>query len=71
MIGARVCGWRGLVGTEAAQAGLAVALFGLLSMVLAALVLITSNPKLARSAAIQGVAPLIAVVLLILGLALS
>ena len=46
-------------------AGFAVALFALLSMVLAAVVLIASNPKLARSAAIQGVAPLIAAVLLI------
>lgn len=52
-----------------AQAGFAVAIFALLCMVLAAVVLITSNPKLARSAAIQGVAPLIAVVLLIAGAA--
>jgi putative membrane protein len=55
----------------ATQAGYAVAIFGLLCMVLAAVVLITSNPKLARSAAIQGVAPLIGVVLLVLGAALS
>ena len=55
----------------AAQAGFGIAIFGLLSMVLAAAVLITSNPKLARSAAIQGVAPLIGVVLLALGAALS
>lgn len=52
-----------------AQAGFAVAIFALLCMVLAALVLITSNPKLARSAAIQGVAPLIALVFLVLGIA--
>ena len=48
-------------------AGFGVALFTLGSMVLAAVVLIASNPKLARSALIQGLAPLIAVVLLIAG----
>ena len=51
------------------QAGYAVALFALLSMVLAAVVLITSNPKLARSALIQGAAPLLGLVFLILGIA--
>lgn len=51
------------------QAGYAVTIFALLSMVLAALVLITSNPKLARSALIQGVAPLLGLVFLILGIA--
>jgi putative membrane protein len=50
-------------------AGFGVALFALGSMVLAAVVLITSNPKLARSALIQGLAPLIAVGLLIAGAA--
>ena len=49
------------------QAGFALAIFALLSMVLAAVVLLSSNPKLARSALIQGLAPLIAVVLLIAG----
>jgi putative membrane protein len=53
----------------AVQAGYGVAIFGLLSMVLAAVVLITSNPKLARSAAIQGIAPLIGLVLIVLGAA--
>ncbi len=52
-----------------AQAGYAVTLFALLSMVLAAVVLITSNPKLARSALIQGAAPLLGLVFLILGIA--
>ena len=52
-----------------AQAGFAVAIFALLSMVLAAVVLVTSNPKAARSALIQGAAPLIALVFLVLGLA--
>jgi len=51
-----------------AQGGIALSIFAALSMVLAALVLITSSPKLARSAAIQGVAPLIGVVFLALAL---
>lgn len=51
------------------QAGFAVTIFALLSMVLAAVVLITSNPKLARSALIQGAAPLLGLVFLILALA--
>jgi hypothetical protein len=36
-------------------------------MVLAAVVLITSNRRMARSALIQGLAPLLAVVFLVLG----
>jgi putative membrane protein len=51
------------------QAGFALALFAAGSMVLAALVLITSSPRLARSAAIQGVAPLLGVIFLALALA--
>lgn len=51
-----------------AQAGLGITLFAALSMVLAAVVLITSNPRLARAAAVQGVAPLIGIVLLLLTL---
>jgi putative membrane protein len=51
------------------QAGFGVAILALSSMVLAAVVLIASNPKLARSALIQGVAPLIGVVLLVAGAA--
>jgi putative membrane protein len=53
-----------LVTGGSVEAVYGVSIFGLLSMVLAAVVLITSNPKLARSAAIQGLAPLIGVVLL-------
>lgn len=53
----------------APQAGFAVTIFALLSMVLAAVVLVTSNPKAARSALIQGAAPLLGLVFLILGLA--
>jgi putative membrane protein len=48
--------------------GTAIALFAGLSMVLAAVVLITSSPKLARSAALQGVAPLIGVLFLAIAL---
>ena len=51
------------------QAGFAVAIFALLSMVLAAVVLISSNPKMARSALIQGAAPLLGLLFLVLGLA--
>jgi len=57
-----------LIATSHTAAGLAVALFAAGSMVAAALVLIISSPKLARAAAIQGIAPLVGVVLL--GLAL-
>lgn len=52
-------------------AGIALAIFAALSMVLAAIVLITSQPKLARAAAIQGVPPLVGIVLLLLTAALS
>ena len=48
--------------------GTAIAIFAALSMVLAATVLIVSSPKLARSAALQGVAPLIGVLFLIIAL---
>ena len=43
-------------------AGLAVMLFACLSMVLAAVVLITSNRKMARAALVQGAAPFLALV---------
>ena len=48
------------------QAGFALVVFAAASMVLAATVLITSSPKLARAAALQGAAPLIGIVLLVL-----
>ncbi|WBU37174.1 DUF1304 domain-containing protein [Homoserinibacter sp. YIM 151385] len=48
-------------------AGFGVLLFALTSMVLAAVVLVTSSPKLARAAATQGVLPLAALALLIAG----
>jgi len=50
------------------QSGIALALFAALSMVLAATVLITSSPKLARAAVLQGAAPLIGIVLVVLSL---
>lgn len=53
------------------QAGYALAAFAASSMVLAATVLVTSNPKAARSAAIQGTAPLIGLVLLVLACCLG
>lgn len=54
-----------LIATGLAQSGIALALFAALSMVLAATVLITSSPKLARAALLQGGAPLIGVVLVV------
>ncbi|MDF1477826.1 DUF1304 domain-containing protein [Leifsonia sp. H3M29-4] len=52
------------------QGGIAIAIFACASMVLAALVLITSSPKLARAAALQGVAPLVGIVFLLLSVVL-
>jgi putative membrane protein len=58
-----------LLTTNVAQAGYALAIFAGSSMVLAATVLITSSPKLARAALLQGAAPLVGVVLLAVSLA--
>ena len=57
-----------LITTNVAQAGYALAIFAGSSMVLAATVLITSSPKLARAAVLQGAAPLIGVLLLVVSL---
>ena len=57
-----------LLTTDMAQAGYALAIFAGSSMVLAATVLITSSPKLARAAVLQGAAPLIGVALLVASL---
>jgi putative membrane protein len=57
-----------LLTTNLTQAGFALAIFAGLSMVLAATVLITSSPALARAAVLQGAAPLIGVVLLVASL---
>jgi putative membrane protein len=50
------------------EGGIAIAMFALGSMVLAAVVLVTSNPKLLRAALIQGAAPLLGLVFLTLSL---
>ncbi len=49
--------------------GLALGIFVLLSMLLASVVLITSNPRLARAAVTQGAAPFLGLVFLIAALA--
>jgi putative membrane protein len=51
------------------QGGVALTIFACASMVLAAIVLITSSPKLARAALVQGLPPLLGIVFLVLGLA--
>jgi len=48
--------------------GIALSIFVLLSMLLASVVLITSNPKLARAAITQGAAPLVGLIFLVLSL---
>jgi putative membrane protein len=50
------------------EGGIAIAMFALGSMVLAAVVLVTSNPKLLRAALIQGAAPLLGLLFLTLSL---
>ena len=55
-----------LLGSTAwTQAGVAIAVFACASMVLAAVVLVTSSPRLARAAVVQGAAPLTGLVLLL------
>ncbi len=51
-----------------ADAGVAVALFALGSMLLAALVLVTSNRRMLRAALVQGVAPALGILFLALAL---
>ena len=55
--------WAGDAGATAQVAGRTLVLFSLGSMLAAALVLLTSGPKYARPAAIQGTLPLIGFVL--------
>jgi putative membrane protein len=50
-----------------AQAGVALELFTALCMVLAATVLVVSNPRLARAALLQGLLPLLGVIALVVG----
>ncbi|MBX3195793.1 MAG: DUF1304 domain-containing protein [Schumannella sp.] len=49
------------------RAGYGVAIFALSCMTLAAVVLVSSNPRMLRAALLQGVAPLAGIVLLALG----
>ena len=51
-----------------AAAGYGILLFALASMVLAALVLVTSNRRMLRAALVQGVAPLVAIGFVVAGL---
>ncbi len=48
--------------------GIALSIFVLLSMLLASVVLVTSNPKLARAALIQGVVPFLGLIFLVVSL---
>lgn len=48
--------------------GVALSIFVLLSMLLASIVLVTSNPKLARAAVTQGLVPLIGLIFLVLAI---
>lgn len=50
------------------EGGVAITIFALGSMVLAAVVLVASNPKMLRAAVVQGAAPLLALVFLLLSL---
>ena len=50
------------------QAGVALSIFALLSMLLASIVLITSNPRLARAALVQGGFPVLGIVFLVIAL---
>jgi putative membrane protein len=58
-----------MASTNVYQGGVALSIFALLSMLLASIVLITSSPKLWRSALIQGVAPFFGILFLVLALA--
>jgi len=62
-----LAGFTLIVQGGARDVGIALSLFATASMLLAAVVLISSNPKLARAAVTQGAAPLVAVIFLILG----
>ena len=54
--------------SDVMQAGMALAIFTLLSMLLASVVLVASNPKLVRAALFQGLAPLLGIVFFVLAL---
>jgi putative membrane protein len=56
-----------MIGSESVrQGGIALTIFSLLSMLLASIVLVSSNPRLVRAAMFQGLAPLLGIVFLVL-----
>ena len=57
-----------LLAVGATEAGVALVLFALASMLLAAVVLLASNPRMLRAALVQGAAPAVGILLLVLGL---
>jgi putative membrane protein len=58
-----------MIGSESVrQGGVALTIFSLLSMLLASIVLVSSNPRLVRAAMFQGLAPLLGIVFLVLAL---
>ena len=57
-----------LASSNVTQAGAALSIFVLLSMLLAAVVLVFSNPRLVRAAAFQGAAPLMGLIFLIIAI---
>jgi len=59
----------GSPGTASYGAGAALVFAGAGSMAAAAIVLVTKSPRLARSALVQGLVPLVTVVLLAIGMA--
>jgi putative membrane protein len=60
-----------LASSNVQQAGAALSIFVLLSMLLASIVLLFSNPKLARAAVLQGLAPLIGLIFLIIAITMA
>jgi putative membrane protein len=58
-----------MIGSESVrQGGIALTIFSLLSMLLASIVLVSSNPRLARAAMFQGLAPALGIIFLVLAL---
>ena len=58
-----------MIGSESVrQGGIALTIFSLLSMLLASIVLVSSNPRLVRAAMFQGLAPALGIVFLVLSL---
>jgi putative membrane protein len=56
-----------MIGSEAVrQGGIALTIFSLLSMLLASIVLVSSNPRLMRAALFQGLTPLIGIIFFVL-----